>query len=75
MNEKRREKFVELAERRVNNALKQMKLIGKLANKSNYSYSEKDAKKIIKALNDEIRILKVKFDEGGEAEGPMFKLS
>jgi len=38
-------KFVELAGKRVANAIKDIRLIGNLSNKSNYSYADEDVKK------------------------------
>jgi len=70
----RRQKFVELAEKRVAKALKQIRLIGNLSNKGNYSYNPKDAEKIVGALNREVRAMKARFDEGGGASEPEFKL-
>jgi len=61
MNEKAR-KFRELAEKRVNNAIKQIQLIGNLSNKYNYEYTEEEVKKIINALKAEIRNLEIKFE-------------
>lgn len=49
------DKFKELAEKRVNNALKQIQLIGNLSNKSFYKYSNKDVEKIFKSLRDELK--------------------
>ncbi len=51
---KRRQRFINVGERRVNNALKSINLIGNLANKSNYEYSPSEIKKIEKALKDEL---------------------
>ena len=45
-----REKFVALAEKRVQKALQSIAVIGNLSNKSNYSYTEDDVKQIKKAL-------------------------
>ena len=50
MQSKSREKFVELAEKRVTKTLKDIRLIGNLSNKSNYSYSHEDVKKIYLTL-------------------------
>ena len=74
MVSKSRLKFVELAEKRVNKALKDIRLIGNLSNKSNYSYSEHDAKKILKVLKDEIELLKARFDNSSNASISSFKL-
>lgn len=66
--------FERLAERRVNEAMKKMRLIGNLANKRNYEYTDKHAKKIVDALEAELRILKAKFRDE-ECEGGLFSFS
>jgi hypothetical protein len=71
---KNREKFVSLAENRVKRAMKDMKLIGNLANRSNYNYTEEDSKKIIKALKDSLEEVRVKFESGGRSGAEEFKL-
>ena len=45
----KRENFVRLAEGRVNRALKDIRLIGNLSNRSAYSYSDEDVKKTMHA--------------------------
>ena len=40
-------KFVELATKRVNKALDQIRLVGNLSNRMTYEYSEEEAKKIL----------------------------
>lgn len=69
-----RKKFVELAEKRVNRALKDIKLIGNLSNRSNYSYENKDAKAIIAALNKAVGEVKARFDRKGDEAVSKFKL-
>jgi len=64
-----REKFVRLANRRVSNALKAMQLIGNLANRSNYDYTEADVQKIFKALQEELSASKKKFDMAQKRNG------
>ncbi len=61
MEETKREKFVRLAESRVNNALKQIELVGNLANKRIYDYSESDVEQILRALKNSVNILEGKF--------------
>jgi hypothetical protein len=63
--------FERLAERRVNDAIKKLRLIGNLANRRNYEYTDKHAKKIVDVLEAELRILKAKFREE-ECEGGLF---
>lgn len=72
-NETKREKFVRLAEKRTDNALKNIDLLGNLANRSNYDYNSEDALKIIKALKSAISNLEIKFRSSNSRNGK-FKL-
>ncbi len=75
MNEpESRRKFVELAEKRVTRAIKDMRLVGNLSNRSNYSYTDRDVQKIIKALRAELETLKLRFDNNSSSSEPIFKL-
>ena len=69
-----RKKFVELAEKRVSRALKDIKLIGNLSNKSNYSYTQQDIKKIHAALKKGLEEMKTRFDSKGSSKDELFKL-
>jgi len=60
--ETKNDKFKRLAENRVNNALKYIDLLGNLANKSNYDYSENEYKKIIRTLRKSVDKLEGKFE-------------
>jgi hypothetical protein len=73
LGEIKRKKFVELAEKRVINALKSISLIGNLANTNNYKYNEADIKKIIRALSDEVREVESRF-KTGRSEDKVFKI-
>jgi len=44
--------FKRLATKRVNNAIKHIRLIGNLSNRSNYSYSDKQVRAIFAALKE-----------------------
>ena len=57
----KRQKFVELAERRVSKAVETIRLIGNLSNRNNYDYGEGEAAKILSALEAELRHLKGRF--------------
>lgn len=54
MSETKREKFVRLAEKRMDNALKSISLVENLANPNVYEYSKEDSNKIVKALKDAV---------------------
>ena len=70
----KRKKFIELAEKRVNKALKQLQLIGNLSNKCNYEYDESDYKKIFRAIDEEVKSMKQKFIDAGKDDKSKFKL-
>lgn len=57
------EKFERLAEKRVTEVIKKIKLIGNLANKSNYDYTDAHVKQIIDVIDSEVRTLKSRFKE------------
>ena len=63
----KREKFIELAEARVNRAIKDIRLIGNLANRSAYTYGEEDVRKIFRAIQKEMEAARTRFtgDTGG----------
>ncbi|MDB9975563.1 hypothetical protein OAE24_05270 [Candidatus Thioglobus sp.] len=54
-------KFIELAEKRVNKTLNELKLIRNLSNKNYYEYTDDQAKKIIRALQQEMDLIKKNF--------------
>lgn len=70
----KRKKFVRLAEGRTVNAIKAIRVIGKLGNKSAYEFDEADVRKIITALNREIEALKARMSSTGAKETVDFKL-
>jgi hypothetical protein len=70
----RRERFKRLAERRVVRAIRELRLVGNLSNKANYTYDKADAEKIIRALEAEVKALKGRFEAGGRGQDIEFKL-
>ncbi|MBU2527594.1 MAG: hypothetical protein KKC03_13435 [Bacteroidetes bacterium] len=70
----KRKKFVELTEARVNRAIKDIRLIGNLANRSAYDYSEEDAKQIFRALQKELESAKSRFTGDAGGKDSEFKL-
>ena len=69
-----REKFIELAEKRVDRAIRDIRLIGNLSNRSNYSFTEQQVAKICKALRDEIKDCEQRFKREGQTKVEGFKL-
>lgn len=70
----KRDKFVSLAEARVNKALKDMQLIGNLSNRSAYEFSEADVRKIFAALQTGLNLAKSRFSKDGSGSGASFSL-
>jgi hypothetical protein len=56
-----RSAFVRLAEARTKKILKGLDLLGNLSNRSNYSYSDEDVKKIFKAIDQKSSSVSAKF--------------
>lgn len=73
MSEKR-EKFVRLAEQRVNRALREMRLIGNLSNRAAYESTEDDVKKIFRILHKELEAARARFGDADAGPGSTFKL-
>lgn len=70
----KRDKFVELAQSRTVNAIKAIRVIAKLGNKSAYEFSEGDVKKIAAALTREIDALKARMLRTGSKDSVDFTL-
>jgi hypothetical protein len=71
---KNRDKFVELAQKRVSRVVKDIRLIGNLSNRTNYSYSDEDVKKIVSTLKSEISKLQRKFEISVTEKDDVFRL-
>jgi hypothetical protein len=70
----KRAKFVELAQSRTTNAIRAIRVIGKLGNKSAYQYDDADVAKIVKALSREVEALKSRLGQKTGKEEVEFTL-
>ena len=68
-----KEKFIELANKRVNSAIGQLRGVRNLANKRNYSYTDAHVRKIVSALRAEVKAIDTAF-KNGESNDQVFKL-
>lgn len=73
-NRDRNAKFVELANKRVNKTIKDIRLVANLSNKAAYSYDDAQAKKIIRVLQKELDVLKARFTGSDSDNEDIFKL-
>lgn len=74
MTESSSEKFRRLAEARVVRAIKDIRLIGNLSNRSNYSYDRNAIDKIFRTLEKELKQVRARFEDGGQEEKIKFSL-
>jgi ribosomal protein L7/L12 len=56
------------------NAIKAIRIIGKLGNKNAYQFDDSDVQKIVRALNKEVEALKMRMTSQGGKESVEFKL-
>lgn len=70
----KRAKFIELANKRVSRAIKDLELVGNLANKRNYEYDSEQARKIVKALQNQLDLVKNGFSSGCSGKPTTFEL-
>ena len=70
----KRKKFIELAEKRVNRLLKELRLVGNLSNRSNYQFSDEDVRKIFLAIENELKVTRKRFETAGSSDEATFKL-
>jgi hypothetical protein len=71
----KRAKFVRLAEARVTKTIKNLRLIGNLANRTSYEYTDADVRKIFLTLDRELKMAKERFQSPSSNDsGFEFKL-
>ncbi len=70
----KRDRFIRIVEKRVNNILQNLDSLGNCSNKRNYEYTEKDVKLIFSEIEKKVRETKGKF-EGNPAGKSVFRLT
>ena len=63
MNKAKNDKFIRLAENRVNKVIEGLRLISNLSNRSNYSYSSREVNKVFEAIDTDVKVMKIKCRE------------
>lgn len=69
----KRDRFVDLAEKRVNKAIKDIRLVGNLFNRNNYEYEDAEGQAILRALEQEMKALRLRFEQSRKND-QIFKL-
>ena len=70
--EMKRERFQRLAERRTNDVLERLRILGNCSNRGQYEYTAEEIRKIFNTIEREVKLIKLKFKDG---ETQKFKLS
>lgn len=73
-NETRRERFKRIAEKRTNNAIKFIRLIGNLSEKTAYEYNKNDISKITQVITFELKKTEDRFNATAIQKPKMFTL-
>ena len=73
MKNKKMQKFEELAERRVNEALNKIRLVGNLSHTGNYEYTDIHVKQIIAELKAAVKEAENRFSNKGRSDKEGFK--
>jgi len=75
LDQRRIENFKRLAQSRVTNVIRTLRILGNLSNTSNYVYTEDQVGKIFAALREELDLVERKFEAGARrAKEQPFKL-
>jgi len=67
-SESKSEAFRRLATKRTNAVLERLRILGHCANPQLYEYSEEDVKKIFRAIERELKAVKMKFQDSTKSE-------
>jgi hypothetical protein len=59
--EDKKERFKRVAERRTNDILEKIRVLGNCANRGSYDFSEEEVNKIFSEIDKQLKIVKMKF--------------
>lgn len=71
-SENKKQRFQRLAEKRTNDVLERLRILGNCANRAQYEYTAEEVRKIFNTIEREAKLVKLKFKDG---ETQKFKLS
>ncbi|MBN9350060.1 MAG: hypothetical protein J0H55_05180 [Chitinophagaceae bacterium] len=69
----KKERFNEVAGRRVQKVLNDLDNLSKCANKNSYEYTEEETKKMVKAISDKLAVLKASFSANSKSGKQTFE--
>ena len=65
----KRDRFIRIAERRVNKVIDSLDQLGKCSNRRNYEYSEEEARRIFREIEHKVKEIKLQFQGGTRNRG------
>jgi hypothetical protein len=68
--EAKRERFLRIAQRRTQQVLNRLRILGNCGNRGAYEYSEEDVEKIFRAIEDELEETRRKFQDRTKTRAP-----
>lgn len=69
----KRDRFVLVAGRRVQKVLDDLESLSKCANKSSYEYNDEEVRKMLKAINEKVALLKASFSASSKSGKQTFE--
>ena len=69
----RKDRFKDVAGRRVQKVLDDLDSLSKCANKSTYEYSDEEVRKMLRAINEKITVLKIAFSASSKSGKQTFE--
>ena len=69
----KKERFKNVASRRVQKVLDDLESLSKCANKSTYDYSDEDVRKMMSAVNNQVALLKASFSANSKSGKQTFE--
>jgi len=67
-SESKKEAFQRLATKRTNAVLERIRVLGHCANPQLYDYTQEDVRRIFQAIERELRVVKVRFQNSSKSE-------
>jgi histidinol phosphatase-like PHP family hydrolase len=68
LSESKEEAFQRLATKRTNAVLERIRVLGHCSNPQLYDYTQDDVRKIFQAIEKELRVVKVRFQNSSKSE-------
>ena len=69
----KKDRFKSVASRRVQKVLEDIESLSKCANRNTYEYNEEDVRKMMKAINDKVTLLKASFEANSKSGKKTFE--